>query len=300
MVGNYDIETNTLLLETKDSALAEVYSLVLTSVSIDHHFIQPKTGYYHITVSPEELLRAEWEIRSYLEENRNWPPPQSPKDTYSPFFKPFTLFFIGILGYFYNLTGPWDQHSQWFEAGAGQSSSILYNHEYYRLITPLFLHADLVHLAGNCLIGGVMLHFLLQNTGNGLGFFMVLITATLANFCNILLHGPNHNFVGFSTAVFAAIGLQVGFTTPAAIRQGSSLKHYLLPIMAGLGLLAITGSGGERTDLGAHFFGLLCGLFCGILWHNSYKKIRENSLIQFSSMILSILIITISWVSAFK
>ena len=37
------------------------------------------------------------------------------------------------------------------------------------------------------------------------------------------------------------------------------------PIVAGLGLLAFTGTSGENTDLGAHLFGFLAGIALGVL-----------------------------------
>ncbi len=41
-----------------------------------------------------------------------------------------------------------------------------------------------------------------------------------------------------------------------------------MPLMAGLALLAMLGSEGERSDLGAHFFGLVIGLLAGYLCSN--------------------------------
>lgn len=46
----------------------------------------------------------------------------------------------------------------------------------------------------------------------------------------------------------------------AAIRQS---KGWLLPVAAGLALVASLGTAGEDTDIGAHFFGLLAGLGLG-------------------------------------
>jgi hypothetical protein len=40
-------------------------------------------------------------------------------------------------------------------------------------------------------------------------------------------------------------------------------KGVLIPLMAGIILMALLGTGGERTDVGAHLFGLLSGLALG-------------------------------------
>jgi membrane associated rhomboid family serine protease len=73
--------------------------------------------------------------------------------------------------------------------------------------------------------------------------------------------------VGLSTAVFAAIGLLVGLQLghSRTRSQTRSLRELLLPLGAGAGLLAALGSEGVRTDLGAHFFGGVVGLCCGVL-----------------------------------
>ena len=42
---------------------------------------------------------------------------------------------------------------------AGDSAAILNNFQLYRLVTALTLHADIVHLLGNCFLGGFLLHF---------------------------------------------------------------------------------------------------------------------------------------------
>jgi hypothetical protein len=42
-------------------------------------------------------------------------------------------------------------------------------------------------------------------------------------------------------------------------------RTVLPPLAAGLGLLAMLGSSGEQTDLGAHLFGLLVGVVAGII-----------------------------------
>jgi membrane associated rhomboid family serine protease len=105
------------------------------------------------------------------------------------------------------MSGDWQPEAPWFAKGAGNSTAILHHGEFFRLVTSLTLHADLVHLLGNCFLGIFLLHFFLQLTGNGLGLAAMLVTAVTANYLNVLVHGLGHMFVGFSTALFAIIGM---------------------------------------------------------------------------------------------
>lgn len=248
-------------------------------------------------MTEEDAPEAGSQLRAYLTENVNWPPqPPENVNTFTPLLQPPTLLLIGSMILLYTVSGPWSDHSIWFSRGAGDAQAILEQHQYYRLLTALSLHADVVHLLGNCLFGGFLFHFFCKLTGNGLGLFSMLLTATVANFINVVLHGNAHLFVGFSTAVFAIIGML------AMISRGhQSSKRYLkiLPFMAGAALLAMIGSSGERTDLGAHFFGLCCGLLSGwILGSPLFIRLRESFLLQSILFILALLTIVSAWRTA--
>ncbi len=288
--------SRTPVFATREEQEALSCSLMLSSVGIGHHVSQVPDNMV-LSVAIDDAQEAEAQIKAYLHENRNWPPkPNTHPDTFIPLLQPPTLLLVGGLALFYTVTGPWADHSFWFTGGAGDAEAILRNGEYYRLVTALTLHADTVHLLGNCLFGGFLFHFFCRLTGNGLGLFSMLLTATLANFINVLLHGSHHLFVGFSTAVFAVIGML------AMISHGhrtDSRYIRIMPFMAGAALLAMIGSSGERTDLGAHLFGLCCGLVAGwILGWPSLLKLRQSLLFQTTLFIGFVTTIIIAWKSA--
>ena len=268
-------------------------SLVLSSVGISHKVSQTSDNLF-LQVSSENLHAAQFQIQAYLYENRNWPPkPVASTNNFTPLLQPPTLLLVGCLALLYSVTGPWSTHSFWFTQGAGDAEAILQKGQYYRLITALTLHADTVHLLGNCLFGGFLFHFFCKLTGNGLGLFAMLFTATLANYINVVLHGGNHLFVGFSTAVFAIIGMLAMIS-----REYRTGKRYLkiLPFMAGAALLAMIGSSGERTDLGAHLFGLCCGIASGwLLGTPILLKLRQSLLFQAMLFCSSMGIIFAAW-----
>lgn len=271
-------------------------SLTLSAAGISHRIQPVSTQHFEIYVSIADLQVAADELQHYEEENRNWPPAPT-YDSYAPVFRAMSVIVVALLIYVYGLSGEWSNESPWFIKGAGDSAAILSLHQYYRLITALTLHADAVHLLGNCVLGSFLLHFLLLTTGNGIGLFSVLVSAALANYINVIVHGAGHHFVGFSTAVFVVIGMLC--TIRFAGRAQQTMLPYLMPVMAGFALLALLGSSGERTDLGAHLFGLLCGLITGnIVRLKTFTKWRKSMLIQVVLVLLALGIVFMSWLKA--
>ncbi len=281
------------VLTTPSQEHASTCSLVLAAVNIPHSVDFDNTNYL-INVPTENAALAIYHLRAYKQENKNWPPPQESTDSSTSTMQPPTLLVIAGLILFYYITGPWSSQSDWFIFGAGDSTAILTKGEYYRLITPLTLHADIIHLLGNCLMGGFLLHFFCRSTGPGIGLFATLVAAVLGNYVNVLIRGDGHIFVGFSTAVFAIIGMlaMISFHSKRKLTK----LQVVLPLMAGVGLLAMTGSSGERTDLGAHLFGLLSGFAIGRLLITDFlTRLRTSPTLQTVLFLLTAIIVYMSW-----
>jgi len=276
---------------------AEQWSLVLRSANIPSA-IEFERRSWVIKVSPIHEKTALREIAAFMEENSDWPPYRPKKKVSLPVltkYQPPTILMMGALVVFFVITGPWDKGSDWFLQGAVSGKQIFEHGQWYRLVTALTLHADIVHLFGNMLIGGVLVHFLCRLLGNGLGWFLVLAAGTLGNFFNILMHGTQHNSVGFSTSIFGTIGILAGYQ--AVSKRSAALKEILLPLAAGAGLLAFLGAGGPRTDLGAHFFGLLAGAGLGALlvFLPSQQILINKTSLQSNLFIASLTIVGLSW-----
>ena len=287
-----------VILETTDPDLSWTWSYILTALDIPHHILA-EDNVFHLLVPVEFTSLALREITGYLAEGSGQQSGPSPPEPEKTGVHPPTLLLVGALLLFYPITGPWDSNSTWFQAGAGDSQAILQQHEWYRLITALTLHADPIHLLSNCILGGFLLEYFFLLTGTGLGLFALLVAATFGNFINVLLHGPGHLFVGFSTAVFAVIGMLSMLSYKDKSRPIGSRSP--VPLMASAALLAMLGSAGERTDLGAHLFGLLCGLLAGyILCLPLIKMLRSSFIFQTALFSVSVFMFTISWVLAFR
>ncbi|MEE4165054.1 MAG: rhomboid family intramembrane serine protease [Desulfocapsaceae bacterium] len=272
-------------------------SLVLSAKNIGHRIRENTDGTIHIICPAQTVERARHQLNLYLEENRNWPPPKiAVQHSRFPALLP-TLALVGSLIFLFMITGPWRPGALWFEAGANDAEAILDGGQWYRLITSLTLHADFSHLAGNCLIGGVLLYFFLQINGAGFGLLAVLLSGTVGNLVNVLAHGGDHLSVGFSTAVFGIIGM-LSMYQMIEQRQPFGIRLFV-PFMAGAALLAMLGSSGERTDLGSHLFGLLSGLVIGLLIAcKPLNRLRQTAFMQILFFIIAIAALIFSWNSA--
>lgn len=120
--------------------------------------------------------------------------------------------------------------------------------QWYRSITALTLHADLLHLTGNTVSGALFLPLLARLVGVGRAVYLTMLGGTAVV------------SMVFSTALFAVMGALAGVMSLQ--RRGG--RNMFLPVAAGVGLLALLGTEGERTDYAARVAGLACGLVLGM------------------------------------
>ncbi len=150
-----------------------------------------------------------------------------------------------------------------FSQGSARAQLILEG-EWWRCVTALCLHSNFAHVLSNCFAGLFFIGAVCRILGLGVGIFAVLASGALGNALNAMLQSPTHNSVGASTAIFGSVGLLAGLATARRHRRGLGPKHRWVPIGAGLALLAMLGTAGERVDLWAHFFGFAVGAVLGI------------------------------------
>ena len=159
-----------------------------------------------------------------------------------------------------------NQPESWTNKGTASSEAILHQGEFWRTITALTLHADLEHLCANLAAGLLFARFLLPILGTGLTWSSILFAGALGNYLNAWGYRETPHFsIGASTAVFGALGLLVACQTLFLLREDRRIRHWemILPLGAGLALLAWLGRGDAQTDYMAHFWGLTAGIIIG-------------------------------------
>jgi membrane associated rhomboid family serine protease len=160
----------------------------------------------------------------------------------------------------------------WTEIGYA-GTGLIRDGQWWRAITALSLHADFGHLASNVVAGAALGIFVSQVLGPGLTWLAIILSGGLGNGLNALVQPATHASVGASTAVFAALGMLSALMWRRALPLWRRGLRRRLPLAAGVALLAILGTGGERTDLGAHAFGFIVGIGTGVGLHLAAGRI---------------------------
>lgn len=262
--------------------------------------IEPDGVYRRLLVPAERFAAACNELCLFERENRNWPPLPPPA---SPLAENtlVTLSLLILLATFHNLTrldaplfghGPFD----WIALGNAHSAKIL-DGEWWRLVTALTLHADWLHLVSNLALGGIFIVALCRELGSGLAWILLLGSGILGNLANAFLQLPGHRSVGASTVVFGAVGILAAINL---LRNRRYLqKRWPLPVAAALALLALLGTEGKQTDLGAHMFGFVFGIGLGLAGgYLVEKRGRPGALLNAMLALACAAVAIVSWWAA--
>jgi membrane associated rhomboid family serine protease len=239
-------------------------SLVVAAMDAPHWILR-REGQFALCVEPARAPDVAAELRRFEAERREQPaaPPDEPPPVK---FSPVSLYVCGwlLLGFFaVQFAGP-----PWWEDRGMASSKAIMAGEWWRAFTALTLHADLGHLGANLAIGLVYAGLLLPIFGSGWTWLFIVLAGGAGNWLNAWgYRAVEHLSIGASTAVFAALGILMAAqcaTRMLALRAVRA-REFLLPVGAGLGLLAYLGVGDQQTDYMAHFFGLLAGVPFGVV-----------------------------------
>jgi membrane associated rhomboid family serine protease len=280
---------------------AKSWSLVLAARKIPCQQ-QPSGNGFLLLVPCHFLATAREQINLYQLENRDWPPALPDQEPLYENQLATLSVFILLCGFAYStvlastVTG-WP-HLDWLQRGSAQADLIA-SGQWWRTATSLTLHSGGLHLAGNVVFGILIVGRLARDLGSGLTWMLVLAAGMGGNYINALLQSPQHDAVGASTAVFGAVGILAGVNL---IRYRKPLwRRWALPLAGAFGLLAMLGASGERTDLGAHLFGLLVGVGLGIGCAVCLlRKGRPGRLLNRALALLPALVMIWAWLAAFQ
>ena len=178
---------------------------------------------------------------------------------------------------FFAITGPRADGELWFAAGASDAERVLHG-EWWRTVTALTLHADSAHVFSNVGIGTLVIAAVMRSEGVGFGSVLVLASGSAGNLVNAWVHQTLHRSVGFSTAVFGAIGILGGIAFVDARRHIKPRRPAWTALAGTLGLLGLLGMSEKGSvDVLAHVFGAGAGLAIGLLSASLQASPKSNS-----------------------
>ena len=181
----------------------------------------------------------------------------------------------------------------------GASAFPILKGEVYRAATALMIHADWTHLAGNLAGMALLGTMVVQITGAGVGWLMILSSGILGNLANALFFQHSHLSIGASTAIFGALGFLSAYQAHLKWQspRPDQRRKAWLPLAGGLALLGFMGTA-SRSDLMAHLFGMLAGLGLGAVYALVLRShIRDRH--QIWAMAVVIAMVALSWLRPF-
>ena len=186
------------------------------------------------------------------------------------------LMVINVLVFFLlSLRGDTESGYFMLQYGAMYEPLVTEGHEYYRLITSLFLHFGIQHLLNNMVMLGA-LGYQLENEIGHIKFLLIyFISGIGGNLCSLywnVSHGEQVISAGASGAIFGLMGALLYIVAVNRGRLGRLSGRGML-IMVALSLyFGLTSSG---VDNSAHIGGLICGILITVLLYR--RKRMDHS-----------------------
>ena len=182
------------------------------------------------------------------------------------------LIVINVLVFFIlSLFGDTESGYFMLRYGAMYEPLVTDGHEYYRLVTSLFLHFGIQHLLNNMVMLGALGYQLENEVGRVKFLLIYFISGIGGNLCSLywnVSHGEQVISAGASGAIFGLMGSLLYIVAVNRGRLGRLSGRGML-IMVALSLyFGLTSSG---VDNSAHIGGLICGILITVLLYRRKK-----------------------------
>lgn len=201
-----------------------------------------------------------------------------------------TLIAINVIIYLFMIL--FGQYDNIINKYATYGPYIVQYHEYYRLITGAFLHANIIHLLFNCyalyVIGSQIENFM----GRWKYLVIYLVSALTGSLLSILLN--NGASVGASGAIFGLMGSLLYFGYHYRVYLGTVLKSQIIPLILINLLIGFMSTG---IDNYAHIGGLIGGCLATVAVGVKYKSTKFEMI---NGLIVLLLLIGFLGFMAFK
>lgn len=147
-----------------------------------------------------------------------------------------------------------------YNVGSMNAEKILVERQYYRLLSSMFLHADIGHIVSNMifLVGlGQMIEHAIGHVRFGVLYMLSGLCAGICSMFYSIMLGDLYNAVGASGAVFGLIG---ALFILVVVHNGKFESVSIGRLLFVVAYMIYSGANAERVDNSAHVGGLICGV----------------------------------------
>ena len=149
-----------------------------------------------------------------------------------------------------------------YRLGASIPYSIFIMHEWYRLITAMYLHGGLIHIGFNMMVLMDIGPVVEELYGSARFFFLYTATGIVGFLFSSFFGG--HNALGASAPILGLVGLMLAVTTKRSGSQIQQLRSRLISWVVTLFVIGLMP--GLNVDNWAHGGGLVAGFLLGRLF----------------------------------
>lgn len=141
--------------------------------------------------------------------------------------------------------------------------------EWWRLVSPIFAHADLWHVLFNTFSLVLFAPALERMLGHVQFIVVYLLTGIIANLVTWLIQPPFYLSVGASGAIFGLFGIYAAILFLFKQRAPAELKQVMLPLLI---ISVIMTFFTANVNITAHIAGLAAGFLIGMFIFNKSNR----------------------------
>jgi rhomboid protease GluP len=266
------------------------WSLVLASQDIEHA-IEEGNGTFALVLGTEDEATAAAAIRAYEQENTTvWR--REVKWTGLLFDSRSAMWWVAVALWFLVA----EERPALKQAGTFASEQFKAG-EWWRAFTAVTLHADLPHLALNCVTGFVLLGLAMGFYGAGRALLAAFVAGAAANATELFLRGEAFRSLGASGMVFGALGL---LAAQSLVERHTSAREWIGRGVLAASLLLVLLGLDVRSDILAHVLGFGFGLVIGLPLCWTTGALRSRRWIDRCCVLGTVALVVLAWTLALR
>ena len=146
-----------------------------------------------------------------------------------------------------------------YRLGASYGQSIFLGHQWYRLVTAMFLHGGLIHIGFNMMVLMDLGPIVEEVYGSARYLFAYVLMGVVGFFFSAI---TGHFSIGASGAILGLVGILIALTTKRGGMMMREMRSRLISWVVTIFLIGFLFSS-LRTDNAAHLGGLVAGFIVG-------------------------------------